>query len=54
MWTYTKILHRSHFEPDFKGEKSKLYITRVYNIFKLSYFLDASLYFKLSKTIFTL
>ncbi|SIW07115.1 hypothetical protein MCSV2_40083 [Mucispirillum schaedleri ASF457] len=30
-----KIWYGSHFKPDFQGKKSKLYITAVYNIFKL-------------------
>ena len=34
----------SHFELDFKGEKSKLYITAVHNIFKISNLLDTSPY----------
>ncbi|WP_242347447.1 hypothetical protein [Mucispirillum schaedleri] len=44
MGTYPEILHISHFNPDFKDEKSKLYIAKVHKIFKISYLLDTSPY----------
>ncbi len=50
-----KILCISHFEPDFKSEKSKLsIITEVHNIFKLYSFLDTSLINKVQYNIVTL
>ncbi len=39
-WTYPKVCHISHFEPDFIGEKSKLYILQQCIIYLKYLFLD--------------